>query len=910
MNTGSKTFHVLYLPDGLVSGCIDAIRLLANPAEKYRAHITIRGPYQRGMNPSLSFNRFVEGFEFNINGPGNFFEFGQNTVYLKCTSSKLKDAWYKPDYGFNPHITLYDGDSHEFAERLWNIIASWNYEISFVAGPLKSLVSSRPHQSGMGLPASLDARLIRDVTNLDVENVTSGVLQENQRLEAIGKLCEYLSTINSRMSSPIIEGFNHTAADIDIQVIDVDTGALSGVKALAKKYSSTLGFLPEGAIDTYAHRGWILAAMSNGVVMGYVVYRKSQMKAVLVHLCVDEQHRGQGIAKRLFRYVVDQTNELRGILANTRRDFPAHTMWPRLGFTAVGEIQGRAKKPSVLTRWWYEHQHPTLFTNNASYQGTHAPIDIAIDLGVFFDLVTRSPREVAKESRSIQSDWLLDEIELCVTGELFNEINTISDQKSREELRKLAQGFKWISGTASAFEEANSSLSTVIGGAKDDQLSSDLRHLAHAAAADVEFFVTLDDQILRFQREIESETGVVPMRPSDLAIEIDQIRNATSYQPIQLRGTQLRIRKVQRQERKKLIDIFLNKAIGETRDRFRETLSSILPSGCGINSELILNDREPIALIGKDLSKPGVLTIPCLRLRYGRLARTLAREIVNSAVDESIKHERAIVAVTDDWLDPLVDEALAEGGFAKEGARWLKFNYPAIGTENDVADGFERLLKQMSDSEFDLPGTIRHPLQPECQFTSADTVLVEKKLRPLKLTNGVLDTFVIPVLPIWAEHLFDSRLAEQTLFGARPDLLLSWENAYYRSPRSFGNVSAPFRILWYVSQDGRYVGTGRIRAYSVGSSVEVLSARAAHSRYKRLGVYDWHQVLEISGGDPEGRVMVIRFRDTELFDNPIDRGRFSALLASSDRKKPILVGPQRISESAFADIYKEGQSWL
>ena len=193
-------------------------------------------------------------------------------------------------------------------------------------------------------------------------------------------------------------------------------------------------------------------------------------------------------------------------------------------------------------------------------------------------------------------------------------------------------------------------------------------------------------------------------------------------------------------------------------------------------------------------------------------------------------------------------------------------------------------------------------------MTAANTVLLEKTLRPLKLTNDALDTLVVPVMARWAQHLFDSGLAEQTLFGADPNLALIWENTYYRSPRSLGDISPPFRILWYVSQDRRFLGAGQIRAYSVGSNVEVLPARLAYKRYRRLGVYDWQQVCRIAGGDPGGSVMVIRFSDIEVFKNPIDRNRFSAMLEGSDHKKVSLRGPQRISETAFAYIYSEGQS--
>ena len=905
----AREFHVLYLPDSLMASCINAIRVLGYPAEKHRAHITVRGPYERIGNRVDSINRLVESSKINIHGSGNFFDTGQTTVYLRCASPQLKAVWDKPDYGFNPHITLYDGPSHDFAKKLWDIVSSRSYDISFISGPLTALVSSRRYQGGMALQADLDLRLLRDVAGLDIGGVTVESLGQEGRLKAIGKLCDYLSTIDSQWAMARSQGSTHEAAGFEITEVDINSQVLPRIKALAKKNRETLGFLPDGAFDAYAQRGWILAAIADGDVLGYVVYRVSRMRAVLVHLCTDERQRERGIARQLFRSVVVRTSELHGILANTRRDFPAHAMWPRLGFAAIGERPGRGMHRSVLTRWWYEHPHPTLFSNNTSYLGAQSPIDVAIDLNVFYDLVMPSSREGADESLSLQSDWLIDEIQLCVTGELFNEINRLESPQNRQGQTTPAHEFKRISGTVESFHRMYSSLSSIIG-EKSDRQASDLRHLAHTAAGDAEFFITRDAQILKFQSEIESVTGVTPMRPADLVIEIDQVRNIASYQPVRLRGSTLQVGRVERQQRQKLEDIFVNNALGEKKSAFRKRLSAILPPHTAVDSKVVLNDGEPIALFGLERSKPNVLEVPCLRLRRGRLARTLARQIITMAIDASIDNNSSITAVTDDWLEPFVEEALAEGGFVKAGTQWLKLNYLAIGTEDGVSAGLARLLEQLGDSGLEMPGIQQFPLQTGCRLTAEETVLVEKNLRPLKLTNNTLDTLVIPVMPRWAQHLFDSGLAEQTLFGARPDLVLSWENAYYRSPRSLGDISTPFRILWYVSQDGRYIGTGQIRAYSVGSSVEVLPARLAYDRYKRLGVYDWKQVLSISGGDPDGSVMVIRFCDTETFKNPIDGNRFSALLESSDQKRPSLRGPQRISEGAFAEIYREGRSWF
>ena len=899
---------MLYVPDGLLANCIDAIRVLANPLEKHRAHITVRGPYQRAMSSLDAINRDIEGSGIDIDGSGNFFGSGQNTVYLACKSPQLEAVWYKRDYGFNPHITLYDGQSHEFARKLWDIVSSRTYETSFVAGPLKALVSSRKHQGGMALQADLDLNLLHEVAELDTDAGVVDNLGEEARLVAIGKLCDYLSNIDSGQILPPRHGaMRKKGKEYEVTVVDINSEALSSIKTLAKKNSATLGFLPDGAFDAYAKRGWVLAAASNGEMVGYVVYRVSRMRAVLVHLCTDERYRGQGVAEHLFRSVVDRTSGLHGILANTRRDFPAHNMWPRLGFAAVGERPGRGTNPSVLTQWWYEYPQPTLFSGNSSYARAQSPIDVAIDLNVFYDLMMPSLREEADESRSLQGDWLVDEIQLCVTPELFNEINRLDSPKTREEQRIVAHEFKRISGPVEEFDRTCSLLSSIMGEAKNERQSSDMRHLAHTAAAGVEFFITRDAKMMKFSNEIENSTGVTVMRPVDLVIEIDHVRNIASYQPVRLSGSLLQIAKIDREQREQLEDIFINRSIGEKKRAFRRKVSSILLSRAATESGTVSYDGKPVALFGFELSEPDVLTVPCLRLRSGPMARTLARAIVTKALDSSVLEGRSVTAVTDEWLEPFVEEALAESGFAKLGDQWLKLNYRAIGTESESSTGLELLLERLEGSGLKLPTILRFPLREGYLSTAAETVLVEKQLRPLKITNGILDTLVIPVRPRWAQHLFDSVLAEQTLFGARPDLVLSWENAYYRAPRSLGEISTPFRILWYVSQDKRYMGTRQIRAYSVGSSVEVLPAQDAYNRYKRLGVYDMREVLCIAGGKRDGQVMVIRFCDTEVFENPIDSKRFRETLETSDQKKPSLRGPQRISETAFAKIYSEGQ---
>ena len=80
-------------------------------------------------------------------------------------------------------------------------------------------------------------------------------LGQDARLKAIGKLCDYLSINDSRLAAERGQGFPYEATGLKIKQVDNTSQLLSSMKALAKKNSATLGFLPEGAFDAYTQRG-------------------------------------------------------------------------------------------------------------------------------------------------------------------------------------------------------------------------------------------------------------------------------------------------------------------------------------------------------------------------------------------------------------------------------------------------------------------------------------------------------------------------------------------------------------------------------------------------------------------------------------------------------------------------------
>ncbi|MDE0326361.1 MAG: GNAT family N-acetyltransferase, partial [Candidatus Poribacteria bacterium] len=129
---------------------------------------------------------------------------------------------------------------------------------------------------------------------------------------------------------------------------------LDAVDDLMKRYGQTLGFLPRGALEYYlqGEKGGVLGAKTDaGQLVGYLLYAANPSYFRLTHLCVLEEYRGQGIAKRLVNDLKDSTTTQRSIELNCRRDFPANDLWPELGFVTLGEKPSRSKNGHFLTIW-------------------------------------------------------------------------------------------------------------------------------------------------------------------------------------------------------------------------------------------------------------------------------------------------------------------------------------------------------------------------------------------------------------------------------------------------------------------------------------------------------------------------------------------------------------------------------
>lgn len=190
-----RLFYVLYPEEPALRFALDAIRFLANPYEKERAHLTVRGPCSRHYRDQTlrRLNEKITSSDIAISGVDRFFAERQHTVFLSCDGPNLKKVWLKPDYGYHPHITLYDGDSRDFGAALLAILQARQPELGFRAGELVPLVTYKG-QTNLTLQTSIDFARLSALAGRPLSPSTVRVMTADERLALIAAAWGSLAT--------------------------------------------------------------------------------------------------------------------------------------------------------------------------------------------------------------------------------------------------------------------------------------------------------------------------------------------------------------------------------------------------------------------------------------------------------------------------------------------------------------------------------------------------------------------------------------------------------------------------------------------------------------------------------------------------------------------------------------------
>ena len=326
---------------------------------------------------------------------------------------------------------------------------------------------------------------------------------------------------------------------MQVTITQLASTDLDAVDNLMKRYRQTLGFLPKAALENYlrVEKGGVLGAKTDGgQLVGYLLYSANPNYFRITHLCVLEEYRGQGIAKRLVNDLKESADTQKAIRLNCRRDFPADALWPKLGFVVLGEKPSRS--PGRFLIIWQLALAPVDQLELFQAKTSSEALDIIIDAHIFFDF---DEPDVDKTipSKALLSDFLVDSVELWITDELLNEINRQDDPEKRKKSQNRAQNFSMIESVPHLVEGFSERLKGILPNNKPSQ-RSDIRHLTKAAASNVNTFVTRDRDLLKVREKIFDATGLEVVNPAELIVRLHELSEGQSYAPDRIAGLNLR----------------------------------------------------------------------------------------------------------------------------------------------------------------------------------------------------------------------------------------------------------------------------------------------------------------------------------------------------------------------------------
>lgn len=688
-----------------------------------------------------------------------------------------------------------------------------------------------------------------------------------------------------------------------------NTPEMDAVIALWRVDSDTLGYMPKGGFEDAAREEALLAAIDdNGNVLGYVLFRRTQDFAAIAHLCISRERRGTGLVRVLFEAVKARCAREFEIRLRCRRDFAVAALWPKLGFVAAGEAPGRGLN-TILTLWRYELVAPPILSLLSRTSATREAIKAVIDANVFFGLAGLDAQD--EQSRALAADWLGDFVELSVTEEIFNEIDRRDDQAERQAQRARAGRFLSIPRNVEREEAILPKVRDLLGTTPSPSKVSDARQVAMTIAGGVGTFVTCDKGILSCVESFDREFGLQIREPYEVVRQFDELRRQRDYQPQRLFvGPQIRAAAARSQDLSPLATL-MHEGQSSPPEPRRQTIARLktyLAQPDTFRATCIWKGDELLAAHILERPSSDLMRVPFMGVAQSFLGSTAARHFLQEIVTTAARERRSVTEVLSSG-DRLTG-ALLELGFSKlpPDDTWIKVGATRAGGLGN-AIGFLERIAGAHPRTVPLVSRVSNLLRTVNQDVSTARTAVaeiERILWPLKVSGSGTRSFVVPIQARWARELFDRELAAGTLFGATPTIALNAENVYYRSART-NVLTAPSRVLWYVSLEKGTPGTMAVRACSRIDEVVVGRPKELFARFRRLGIYQWSDIFALAGRNLETEIMAFRFSGTELFEKPVPRQVVQLELGSRRGKgtNP-LMSPVEISEDSFFAIYNRG----
>lgn len=689
---------------------------------------------------------------------------------------------------------------------------------------------------------------------------------------------------------------------MEIKVVNHSDFILNEIIILGKKNAKTLGMFPEGAFIDHAKKRCIIAAIENDNLIGYILFRITQSKGIIsiAHLCVDSSHRNKGVAKKLLDSVKEKYQHLfRGIALSCRKDYlEASNFYEKNGFKAKNEVRSRSKEENYLVKWFFDFGNQDLFS---SIHISDSKFNVLLDANIIIKLRDIKDEDI-NEIQALKADWLDDEVEFFYAQEMLNEINRDKDKSRADSTRKFITKFKEARFIPNERDIILNKLEKLNSRTSINDISDKVQ-LSECIASNIDCFVTTDNQILSIADKLYEIYSVKILSPSELILYIDQLKNKTNYNSVRLAGANYETKTIESSDINYLSNLFLSKEFDEKKHEFNEKLSSVI--GKIKNSYIrIVKDNQDIILgfVAGTFTKNTFL-ITILRTKKIKISYILFYQLLTDIITYASENNINEIILDDKCLHEFQKEIIGSFLFEKINNQYHKISIKGIIQTSEIFNNEIIVSNNVDLSIFkEKFGTLKSHEREMLKLQ------LERKFWPLKLKDLEIPTYIIPIKRHWASQLFDYYQADQTLFGAKAELVWQKENVYYRNVMPVSE-KFPARILWYVSSENK-VTTGRhkgIIACSYLDEVSLGTAKILFQKFKNFGIYEWKDIYKLAEEDLKKEIKAIKFSDTEVFKNIIPLKKITEILEKNGRVKNTFTSPLEVSKEIFNQIYEIGK---
>ena len=692
------------------------------------------------------------------------------------------------------------------------------------------------------------------------------------------------------------------ARNTETVVIDKKSNYLEQVVALGDQSHATVGFLPEQAFHDYADKKQILGLIDSdaAALIAYIMFRYKSTTCIIVQMCVAQQYRSKGYAKQLMEALVAKEKEFASdFQLSCRRDYGLEDFWSAMGFHPIGERAGRATRENTVLTIWNRHNPEAKDLFSSLYKSENSQAKVVLDTNVVIDLYSNDRRSLA-----LQQDFLHEYVECHISPDVLTEINEQNDEYVRNAQREYVKShFPVTHIDALQTEKISNRIIEMKPCAKGSNTWFDIKHIAFAIAMEAEAFITNDLEWIDtpIADAIFDYYGLKIFTPNELVKRIDELDSPETYAPRMLAGLNLQYSEVKQEKISVIVDTFYVQYSGKKKRAFAEYIRAWAAKIKTHHILFITSNEQPLCAV-LYFEKDKKLIVESIYYKSTALKQsiwgTFTTRIVFKLLEYARGKELSEICVKITGLQETLIQSIKKCGFIRNGDYLVRFIRIGIYSLSDV-----RTVDSLPSNSALNVGIQKLIQKTENRWTLQDSELikVEKIFWPMKLSvPGVIRCFIAPIQAEYAKELFDEKLADTNLSffeNEKYEPALSIENVYYKSAKQ-RIPYYPARILWYVSQS-QMMETGAIRACSYLDLVKVGNAKKLYNLYRRLGVFDYHQLTRMGGG----ALAAYKFSYTELFDQPI----------ALDRTRQILGIPglsfqsfKEVSNDLFLKIYSEG----